>query len=43
MLRPGVLASPDDRNERQVLVLCLPRRTPARTSLGSKWPPIWLP
>ena len=27
MLRPGALASPDDRNERQVLVLCLPRRS----------------
>ena len=27
ILRPGVLASPDDRNERQVLVLCLPRRS----------------
>ena len=27
MLRPGVLASPEDRNERQVLVLCLPRRS----------------
>ncbi len=26
MLRPGALASPDDHNERQVLVLCLPRR-----------------
>ena len=28
MLGPGVLTSPDDRNERQVLVLCLPRRRP---------------
>jgi hypothetical protein len=27
MLGPGVLTSPDDRNERQALVLCLPRRS----------------
>ena len=31
MLRPGVLASPEDRNERQVLVLCLPRRSKPTT------------
>ena len=48
MLGPGVLTSPDDHNERQVLVLCLPRRSkrpipPPRTSPDSNWPPIWLP
>lgn len=31
LLRPGALVSPDDRNERQVLVLCLPRRSKPAT------------
>ena len=32
-LRPMALASPEDHNERQVLVLCLPRQKPAAPSL----------
>ena len=46
-LRAMALTSPQDHNERQVLVLCLPRKKPAAPpppiSPGTNWPPTKLP